>query len=105
MAAYEIGEPFAGIGFVLTPDDPFAGIDLDHCRDPETGEIEPWASEIVDRFQSYTEISPSGAGIRIFIRGTLPAGKGRHRGRVEVYDRGRFLTVTGQRLEGSRARR
>src|SRR4051794_3170115 len=37
-----------GIGFVVTPHDPFVGIDLDHCRHPQTGEIEAWARQIVD---------------------------------------------------------
>ena len=46
-AAYEKGG-FDGVGFVLTKNDPFVGIDLDKCRDPETGEIQPWAKRIFD---------------------------------------------------------
>jgi putative DNA primase/helicase len=59
-----------GIGLVLTEDDPYAAGDLDHCRDPQSGEIQPWAQAIVNRLQSYTEISPSGTGLRILLRPT-----------------------------------
>ncbi len=85
---------YSGIGFVLTAEDPFAGVDLDHCRNRKTGAIEPWANRLVGFFDSYSEISPSGEGIRIFVRGKLPPG-GRKRGNVEAYDSGRYLTVTG----------
>lgn len=94
------GGRFSGIGFVLSEDDPFAGVDLDHCLDPETSLIVPWALEIIHELDSYTEITPSGQGIRIFARGKLPPG-GRKRGNIEVYDSGRFLTVTGRHLEGT----
>jgi len=85
-----------GIGYVLSAEDPYAGVDLDHCRDPESGSIEQWAKTIVWRLASYTEISPSGTGLRIFVRGELPP-HGRHKGNIEVYCQARFLTVTGDR--------
>jgi putative DNA primase/helicase len=92
-----------GIGFVVTPQDPFVGIDLDHCRHPETGDIAAWARHIVDDFDSLTEITPSETGLRIWITthdGLLPGGAhGRRKGPVEVYSAGRFFTVTGHRLE------
>ncbi len=91
---------YDGIGFVFTADDPFCGIDLDGCLDPETGEVEPWALEIVEELDSYTEISPSGTGLHILVRGTLPS-DGNRNGKVEMYDRGRFFTVTGRRLVGT----
>lgn len=87
----------AGIGFVVTRDDEFVGIDLDKCRTPETGEIAEWAVAEIRRFNSYTEVSPSGTGIRIFVKGRLPP-TGRRRGNVEMYDDGHFLTVTGLRV-------
>ena len=80
----------SGIGWVFAPDDPYCGIDLDKCRNAETGEIEPWAQEIIDAFDSYTEISPSGTGVHIIIRGKLPPG-GNRKGQVEMYDRARFF--------------
>jgi putative DNA primase/helicase len=88
-----------GIGYVLTAEDGLVGIDLDHCRDRETGTVESWALDIVQRIDSYTEVSPSGAGLRIFTRGVLPAGR-RRKDRVEMYDRGRYLTLTGHRIAG-----
>lgn len=87
-----------GVGFVVTTSDPFCGIDLDHCRDAETGDIEAWALAIVARMRSYTEISPSGTGLRIFIVGKIP-GVDRREGDIEIYDTGRFLTVTGKHIE------
>ncbi len=92
----------AGIGFVFTVDDPYVGIDLDKCREPKTGEIAPWAQAIVEQLDSYTEVSPSGTGIHVIVRGTLPAGR-RRKGHVEMYDRGRYFTVTGDRMPGTRA--
>jgi DNA-binding transcriptional ArsR family regulator len=86
-------------GFVLTREAGITCIDLDHCRDPETGTIAPWAMTIIERIASYAEISVSGTGVHIYARGTLPPG-GRRRGRVEMYDRGRYVIVTGQSLPG-----
>ena len=88
---------FDGIGFVFSESDPFTGIDLDKCLDPETGELELWARRWVDIFQSYTEITPSGTGLHIIVKGRKPEGfEHCKKGRVEVYDRNRFFTMTGQ---------
>src|SRR5215204_4692565 len=91
---------YGGIGFVFTPEDDLCGVDLDGCLDPETGEIEPWAQEIIEELDSYTEISPSGTGVHILVRGELPEGRNR-KGRFEAYDRGRYFTVTGKHLAGT----
>ena len=85
-----------GVGFVFTGS-PFAGVDLDGCRDPETGRLEGWAREIATELDSYAEASPSGTGAKVFVRGALPAGRKR-KGQIEMYDSGRFFTVTGHRL-------
>lgn len=86
-----------GIGIVLTTDMGIVGVDLDHCRDPKTGKVEEWAVKIVRLFNSYSEVSPSGTGIRIFTKGILPKG-GRKKGNVEIYSSGRYLTTTGNIL-------
>ncbi|MBV08677.1 hypothetical protein [Rubinisphaera sp.] len=86
----------AGIGFVFTDDDPFVGVDLDHCLEPETGNLLPWVSEIVDLLDSYTEISPSGTGVKIILEssGMLPGRRKSSLG-VEIYSSGRYFTITG----------
>ena len=91
---------FRGVGFVFTESDPFAGIDLDNCRNPKTKRILPWARKIIERLNSYTETSPSGKGVKIFVKGKLPGG-GRKKGGVEMYDQGRYFTVTGRLLKGT----
>lgn len=97
-----------GIGFVFSENDEFCGIDLDKCLDPTTGELEPWAQRWVDLFGSYTEITPSGTGLHIIIKGEMPIrpGKeenkrGRKRGKFEAYDRLRFFTFTGRVFNGN----
>jgi putative DNA primase/helicase len=80
---------YDGVGYVFSAGDPFVGIDLDKCRG------EQWAADFVARFATYTEITPSWKGYHLIGQGSLPAGKGRRKGAVEVYDRGRFFTMTG----------
>lgn len=92
-----------GVGFVFTDADPYVGIDLDHCLGEEEADadgaphkpVEPWAWDIVTRLASYTEESPSGTGLHIIVRATLPP-KGRKTDAVEMYESGRFFTVTGE---------
>lgn len=98
---------YSGVGFVVTPEDPFCGIDIDGCV--QDGKIAPWALEPLQRIDSYAEFSPSGKGIRIWTQAALPRGpKGsaaarRRIGQFEMYDTERFLTVTGAQLDGSPA--
>jgi len=89
-----------GVGFVFASDDPYTGIDLDKCRNPETGELAPWAQGIIENLQSYTEVSPSGTGVHILVQATLPTGS-RRKGTIEMYDSLRFFCMTGQHLEGT----
>jgi len=87
-----------GVGFVFTEADPIVGVDLDDCRDPQTGHVDSEAQDIIDRLDSYTEISPSGAGYHVLIEGELPEGRNR-RGHIELYDTARFFTVTGDHVQ------
>lgn len=106
---------FDGIGFEFHPDGPYFGIDLDDCRDPQTGAIERNAMDIVRLFDTYTEISPSKTGIKLIGRGrlNLPPQKngnpstGRRVqfvwssgrvGELECYDRARYFAMTGNVL-------
>ncbi|MBQ8161855.1 MAG: AAA family ATPase [Clostridia bacterium] len=98
-AAFLLSRPiphFDGIGFMLG--EGIFAIDLDHVRDKETGLISEDATKIIETMNSYTEISPSGTGIHILCRGTLPEGQRRH-GFLEMYETDRFLTITGDHLE------
>ncbi len=89
-----------GIGFVFTATDPLVGVDLDDCRDPETGEpLEP-APTIIEQLDSFTEVSPSGTGYHVILKGNLPDGRNRH-GSIEMYDQARFFTVTTDHVDGT----
>lgn len=94
IAALRTGR-YSGIGFVFSSGDSYAGVDLDECRDPETGELEEWAKNIVRDLDSYAEASPSGTGVHIIVRGKAPNKK---RGRVEAYSSERYFTMTGKVL-------
>lgn len=93
----------SGIGYVFTADDPYTGIDLDDCL--VNGVLKPWAEAILKTLPpTYTEVSPSEHGLKLWIKGTLPD-RSKHRrkihdgdelvGEIEVYDTGRFFTATG----------
>jgi putative DNA primase/helicase len=94
LEAYENGD-YAGLGFVFSSADPYTGIDLDDCVDAD-GEIAGWALEIVRYFDSYTELSATGTGLHVIVRGEVP---NRRKGEVEVYSSKRFFTVTGHAVE------
>jgi putative DNA primase/helicase len=96
LKSYEAGD-YDGIGFVFSTGDPYCGVDLDGAVDPETGEVAVWAQQIVEGLDGYTELSPSGAGIHIIVRGELP-GSGNRKGPLEMYDKKRFFTMTGHVL-------
>jgi putative DNA primase/helicase len=94
LEAYKNGE-YAGLGFVFSSADPYTGIDLDNCVGGD-GEIALWALEIARYFDSYTELSATGTGLHIIVRGDVP---NRRKGDVEVYSSKRFFTMTGHVVE------
>jgi hypothetical protein len=85
----------AGVGLMLVKDGGVTGVDLDDCITDADG-FTPLVAEVLDYNETYAECSPSGKGLRLFVRGATTDGIG-----VEVYDHGRYLTVTGQHWEGS----
>ncbi len=104
--AYKRGG-FDGVGYVFSPDDPFAGVDLDDCRQPRAGRIDEHAQKVLDLLDGYAEVSPSGTGVKVIVEAKKPASKclfkapdGR---RVEVYEKARYFAVTGRRLGNSPA--
>jgi len=89
---------FDGIGLVLGDD--VQGVDLDDCRDPETGELSELAQEVLARVEGYAEVSPSGTGIKLFSRTNLDASRAKKEVGVELYREGRYFTVTGHAIPG-----
>lgn len=80
-----------GIGFVFTRDDEYSGIDLDDTEGDQTAYQRQL--KIFEVFQSYTELSPSGTGIHIIVKGKVD--RGRRRSKIEIYPHERFFTMTG----------
>jgi len=95
------GGELAGLGYLMTGPHGVVGTDLDNCR--VNGEPLPWAAEIITRLNSYTEVSPSGNGYRVFGRGSVAQDWNNHEVGIEVYGghAPRFLTVTGAWVEGT----
>lgn len=105
MAVYKANpRMFAGVGYLMTGPHGITGVDLDRCRNPETGEIAPWAAELVARLDTYTEVSPSGTGLHAMLLGDVPEDWANHEQGIEVYggNEARFLCVTGERVPGAR---
>jgi primase-polymerase (primpol)-like protein len=97
---------YHGIGFVFAEDDPFTGIDIDHCvsKNQGTDGSVPYiytdeASKLITDFWSYTEHSPSKTGLHIIVQGTIPIG--RRKNSVEVYATGRYFTITTNQVKGT----
>ena len=112
-----------GIGLEFTVLDDgraLGGIDLDTCRNIETGEIEEWALKIIENFKSFTEVSPSGTGVKIFftysaddlekLRAEMgdaiwsksyKRGGGLHPPGIELHLGHRYFCVTEQIVDGS----
>jgi hypothetical protein len=97
------GKPFDGLGFVFNGDDDVAGIDLDDCRDPITGELNATALETLERFEGYAEVSPSGTGLKLFTRMDLARSHKDDAKGIEMYKDGRYFTVTGHQINGHEA--
>jgi RecA-family ATPase len=104
LAGYQAGG-FDGIGFVLL-NTKFAAFDLDNCRNLVTGKILPEAMQIVRRC-GYTEITPSGTGLRVLGTGNGSCVQRKQKlpgsvVSVESYSNcARYITVTGKPLQGS----
>lgn len=99
-AAYMSGR-YDGVGLCMADGDGLVGIDLDHCVD-ERRNLTPEATALLEQLNTYTELSPSGEGIRAFCYGSaLRTGKGGEGNWIEVYDHTspRYLAVTGQVLQ------
>lgn len=95
----QIGQA-GGVGFEFGSEGGIMGIDLDNVI-LKDGSLKPWAAEIVEILSSYTEYSPSERGLHIFCKIDKPLstiGSNRRNDDIglEMYDTGRFFTVTGK---------
>lgn len=84
------GSKYSGIGFVLTDDDPYTFVDLDHS-DKEAEKISQ--QKVFDELNSYSELSPSGRGLHIITKAKIL--QGRRRSNIELYYKERYMTMTG----------
>lgn len=100
VRAWRANKPgnLAGVGIRFTGEGGLVGIDLDDSLSPDGSPL-PWAQEILERIDTYAEISPSGNGLHLIGRGSIPEAGGK-RGNCEAYQDKRFLTVTGQVFRG-----
>lgn len=105
-----VADKFSGIGFVFSSEDPYCGIDFDACRDPRTGAIETWAKDWIRKLDSYSEVSPSKTGVKVWIKGKLPFDSGKKVllpqyktgdkvPAIEAYDHARYFAATGLRYD------
>ena len=89
---------------MFAQDDPFTGIDIDHCVSKNHGQeiSRPYmytdeASKLITNLWSYTELSPSKTGLHILVEGTVPIG--RRKNGIEIYSTGRYFTITTNHLQ------
>ena len=102
-AQYLIAGERTGIGFLMTGIDDLIAFDLDHCLDAR-GIAEPWAADLMQRLNTYTEVTVGGAGLRMFVHGRYALDWiNRDTVSMEVYSGhgGRFVTLTGDLWPGA----
>ena len=88
-----------GVGIALEPAG-LLGVDIDKCRDPDTGRLTDDASAIIAALGSYAEVSPSGTGVKVLVVADKPGPRCRT-GPIEIYAKARYFTLTGHMLPGS----
>ena len=105
-------DAFTGLGFVFHEGDGLVGVDLDDCfEDGPVSRVKPWARTVVEALSqvTYTEISPSGTGLKAWCRGVIPKAlkvpvvwsDGKTDGAIEVYNKARYFAFTGRRYNNA----
>nr|WP_314025004.1 helicase-related protein [Filifactor alocis] len=89
-----IGE---GLGFFLG--DGYIGIDIDKVSDDIMAysldyDASSMTADFLRGISTYAELSPSKTGLHFIGKGKVPGERKRHKN-LEIYDEGRFFTVTG----------
>lgn len=90
---------YTGVGLLLEGKD-WIGVDIDNfttMSSADKGPILNWIKTALEK-GAYVERSPSGSGIRAIFKGAF-SGRGRKVGDLEIYQTGRFLTITGHAIE------
>ena len=108
VSAFNAGG-YSGIGWFFDENVTITVFDVDDCRDPDTGLLHYWAQRLVERCNTYAEVTISGTGIRII--GTSAAGGKFHTKKkvgdagvsCELYRKllGRYIVVTGDQIPGT----
>jgi putative DNA primase/helicase len=94
-AAVDAGK-FPGFSYALAAEDGLVCVDLDNARNPENWQPLDWAAPIIHKLASYTEVSPSGTGYHIFVRGTIPKASHKQGSNVELYAGAKIMATTGE---------
>jgi hypothetical protein len=97
--AYDARQTNGAGGLMVALGEGLAGVDLDDAINPATGLPTPEAQQIIARLNSYTELSVSGTGVRIFVH--APEAPGRKFPGVEIHSMESFMTVTGRHIPGT----
>jgi len=102
-ARQKAGQLGADVAFCFTESGPFIGFDLDDVT-KEDGFTDE-ALDLLERLDSYTEVSSSGTGLHIIAEGEhLDNRKARgdlsEAGHLEVYDESRYFVLTGDVFNG-----
>jgi hypothetical protein len=93
---------FTGLGYMFSKGDGVVGVDIDDCYDQASGCFNETAAAIIARQPTYAEFSPSGKGVHLFFKGSLPEGGSKNTSTgVEMYDSVRYFTMTGRKLDGA----
>lgn len=86
---------FDGVSFALAASDGLVCVDIDGGRNPETEQPHPWARAIIDDLDSYTEVSPSGTGYHVWVKGKIPKASHKKDSSVELYADAKIMATTG----------
>jgi len=95
-----------GVGYVITESGLYTGIDIDKHKPADRDVLDAqgrpceWVQKIIDELSSYTEISPSGNGVHIWVKGK-PPGRSKQTAQISIYERLRYFTFTGNHLAGT----
>lgn len=99
LSAWESAQSsFDGLGFMFTPESGYVGVDVDNCVEKcADGEltIRKIGARVIELLDSYTELSPSETGIHVIVKAKLAQGLKDNKTGIEIYNSGRYFTVTG----------